>query len=164
MEIFILYKFYISFIFKTYFKKKKKAVPQTGTAKHTCEGKACAALVRAQTPVRGQPPASAPASQGTLHFQNSVCKEKPALSTSTPTQRRSVQKSASFIDYQMICASVSTPARAHRAAARRLSCVFNLDASTVAYCCSINTPSSGIMGNTAGTSLPEPLTVTAFSK
>lgn len=50
MEIFILYKFYISFIFKTYFlKKKEKAVPQTGTAKHTCEGKACAPLVWAQT-------------------------------------------------------------------------------------------------------------------
>lgn len=39
MEIFILYKFYIFFILKSYLKKKKKkAVPQTRTAEHPREG------------------------------------------------------------------------------------------------------------------------------
>lgn len=36
MEIFILYKFYIFFILKSYF--KKNLCPQTRTAEHTCKG------------------------------------------------------------------------------------------------------------------------------
>lgn len=165
MEIFILYKFYISFIFKTYFlKKKKKLCPKPELQNtpvrerhvhlwsgHRLPGARTAFRQRVRQP-------------GALHFRNSVCNENPALSASPHWPRGGQCKSASFIDYQMICASVPHPVRAHRAADRRLSCVFNLDASTVAYCCSINTPSSGITGNTAGMSLHEPLTVTALLK
>lgn len=48
MEIFILYKFYIFFILKSYF--KKNLCPQTRTAEHTCEGPPTACrLVSAQS-------------------------------------------------------------------------------------------------------------------
>lgn len=113
--------------------------------------------------VRGQPSASASVSQGRC-TSGTVSVMRTQLSQRLHTDPEESGRSASFIDYQMICASVPHPVRAHRAADRRLSCVFNLDASTVAYCCSINTPSSGITGNTAGMSLHEPLTVTALLK
>lgn len=122
MEIFILYKFYISFIFKTYFKKKKKKLcPKPELRSTPARGSVCASG-RAQTAGCEDSLPSARQSARARCASRTVSDENPARSNSTLTQRRSVQKSASFIDYQRICASVSNPVRAHRAADRRLSC------------------------------------------
>lgn len=50
MEIFFLYKFYIFFIFKSYLKKKKKAVPQTRTVGQAWEGNVCISSLCTDSP------------------------------------------------------------------------------------------------------------------